>query len=1043
MRINHNIAALNTYGKLSSNQAIGSKSLEKLSSGLRINRAGDDAAGLAISEKMRGQIRGLDQASRNAQDGISMIQTSEGALAETQSILQRMKELATQSANGTNTESDRAEIQKEMNQLSSEINRIGNTTEFNTQKLLKGKDVAVVETVANQNTIVAGKAGVAAGDISALITNAKSVVADASNAEVQAGTSAATGAVKDFAVNQSSIAGVKGTASLNNGINFTVSSIGETLNGARIEIVQSTATGITAAASKTGAGSSTVYKIELGTDSEGISLFTGTTRGELYNYAKNLVETAADATKTDIKIDSMDGSVTGEELTTIVSSGTITGGVNEALGKYQFTLSNPFEEAGDTVAFAGKTFTAVFGTADASKGEFSIGADERNISNADTQAAALKNTIIHASQLGGRFADDTSATNVIKLAELANQATGINPTTATVAGGGSDDKLLITDTSGKNLKTITILKHAVLTGAVAKTNAVDTLALNTNAQTRGLNGINISFSGLTAENTNATALTSSWDAASSTLTLTGHMKNDANQATQSASIAAAVQAGLTSAGFVPGTIAAEADIATAITSTTVANSVLNGKSITFGAGQAGETARAGGANDTLQVISDGLGNLSIYLANTSPAKNNAEKIETAVHALKNGSVDFKKYVIEATGSWDSKTLGHSIVTAKGTLVGGTEEVKGNYQFDIETAFKAGDMVEVLGQVFRAVESDAAAGNGEFNVSGGSINRQASSLRDAISLNSVIKPNYNVTGSAGTIQLIEKVGSGTDLVQSDLNVRATGTQGQYSIESKELLENGAEFVVDGVEITFSDKNSHVGYADGTAVKVTSSVAEQTQALADAVNLNKDLNTNYTASVGSDGSLVLTQKEFKGNDVAPVVATKNSPLGDFTSTFQVGANSGQSMTIEVADMRSSALGITGDGTVTTVKASNGSTASYVTTASVTDGTTNTNVEFALDVSSHEKATAAIGVLDDAIAAVSAQRSQLGSYQNRLEHTINNLGTSSENLTAAESRIRDVDMAKEMMEFTKMNILSQAAQAMMAQANQQPQGVLQLLR
>ena len=112
--------------------------MEKLSSGLRINKAGDDAAGLAISEKMRGQIRGLDQASKNAQDGISLIQTAEGALNETHDILQRMRELAVQSSNDTNTDDDREEIQKEINQLTSEINRIGNTTEFNTQKLLNG-----------------------------------------------------------------------------------------------------------------------------------------------------------------------------------------------------------------------------------------------------------------------------------------------------------------------------------------------------------------------------------------------------------------------------------------------------------------------------------------------------------------------------------------------------------------------------------------------------------------------------------------------------------------------------------------------------------------------------------------------------------------------------------------------------------------------------------------------------------------------------------------------------------------------------------------
>ncbi|MDC7762496.1 flagellin Hag [Priestia aryabhattai] len=138
MRINHNITALNTYGKLNSANNAQAKSMEKLSSGLRINSAADDAAGLAISEKMRSQVRGLDQASKNAQDGISMIQTAEGALGETHDILQRMRELSVQASNDTNTSDDRNEIQKEMNQLTSEVSRIGNTTEFNTQSLLNG-----------------------------------------------------------------------------------------------------------------------------------------------------------------------------------------------------------------------------------------------------------------------------------------------------------------------------------------------------------------------------------------------------------------------------------------------------------------------------------------------------------------------------------------------------------------------------------------------------------------------------------------------------------------------------------------------------------------------------------------------------------------------------------------------------------------------------------------------------------------------------------------------------------------------------------------
>lgn len=138
MIINHNMNALNAHRNMNVNNTAAGKSMEKLSSGLRINRAGDDAAGLAISEKMRGQIRGLEQSSRNAADGISMIQTAEGALNETTNILQRMRELAVQASNDTNTTSDREEIQKEINALTEEVDRIANNTEFNTQKLLNG-----------------------------------------------------------------------------------------------------------------------------------------------------------------------------------------------------------------------------------------------------------------------------------------------------------------------------------------------------------------------------------------------------------------------------------------------------------------------------------------------------------------------------------------------------------------------------------------------------------------------------------------------------------------------------------------------------------------------------------------------------------------------------------------------------------------------------------------------------------------------------------------------------------------------------------------
>ncbi|HOK43750.1 MAG TPA: flagellin, partial [Thermoclostridium caenicola] len=167
MIINHNISALNTYRQLSINVTAGNRSLEKLSSGYRINRAGDDAAGLAISEKMRGQIRGLNMASKNAQDGISLIQSAEGALNETHSILQRMRELAVQAANGTNTDADRAEIQKEIEQLKSEIDRISTDTEFNTMKLLDGSIANTADVDTTNNDARLGEVEVINDNISA------------------------------------------------------------------------------------------------------------------------------------------------------------------------------------------------------------------------------------------------------------------------------------------------------------------------------------------------------------------------------------------------------------------------------------------------------------------------------------------------------------------------------------------------------------------------------------------------------------------------------------------------------------------------------------------------------------------------------------------------------------------------------------------------------------------------------------------------------------------------------------------------------------
>ena len=162
MRIQHNITALNAHRNLTNNNSSVGKSLEKLSSGYRINRAGDDAAGLAISEKMRAQITGLATAQKNANDGISLVQTAEGALTEVHSMLNRMVELATQSANGTYSTANRQEMQKEILRLNEEIDRISNTANFNGTKLFTS-DGATVDT-ANNNTVTKTKITLHVGD---------------------------------------------------------------------------------------------------------------------------------------------------------------------------------------------------------------------------------------------------------------------------------------------------------------------------------------------------------------------------------------------------------------------------------------------------------------------------------------------------------------------------------------------------------------------------------------------------------------------------------------------------------------------------------------------------------------------------------------------------------------------------------------------------------------------------------------------------------------------------------------------------------------
>ncbi len=568
MIINHNLMAMNTHRQLYLNNNAGAKSTEKLSSGLRINRAGDDAAGLAISEKMRGQIRGLNQASRNAQDGISMIQTAEGALNETHAILQRMRELATQAANDTNVGVDRGEIQKEINQLTSEINRIGNTTEFNTQALLKGD----------------GKSNLA-----------------------------------------------------------------------------------------------------------GTSIFT----------------------------------------------------------------------------------------------------EQKLTDGTDTKY------------------DQATVTDV-----------------AAVAASG------------------------------------DTAVYTLNGQT---------------------------------LTITFAAKDGAGQAAE------------------------------AIYNVTGSSATVN-------------------------------------LAETASADTTAAGIRSALEQM----------------------------------IAKNEVLAGNYSV-------SGDGANII---------VTANPDGEFAGSAGTI----------------VKTSGTAIGTAGSGAGL--IGKTTAAARAETTIDFTGIGSGGDI--KALLGTG--MTINGQQIEFYDANAGAYKGDAIGVNLSNAIDTGTaKAFVNAIVSQAGPQLEGVVLLQTTDGELIVQADTGGTAGNNIVVKDGGVQENFKANFQVGANQGQSMTIEISDMRAAALKITGAA----------GAEGYTGANTVTNGTNNISVEAALNVSSHESAAAAVTVINNAIETVSAMRSNLGAYQNRLEHTIKNLDTSSENLQASESRVRDLDMAKEMMEFTKNSILQQAATAMLAQANQAPQSVLQLLR
>ncbi|WP_279538771.1 flagellin N-terminal helical domain-containing protein [Paenibacillus agricola] len=939
MRINHNLAAMNTHRQLTNNTAGTNKSLEKLSSGYRINRAGDDAAGLAISEKMRGQIRGLDQASRNAQDAISLVQTAEGAMSTTHNILQRMRELSVQSANDTSTDTDRAQLQKEVEQLKSEVDRIAFTTEFNTKKLLNG---SLTGTKALQGTV----ANSAKVDVADLAASAGTAIAGASISErgsVQTVTGKGYSETAFNALDERTV-----ITDANNGFAFTTAS-GALMSGS---IANSTGAGYTRAefakaveatinAALTGANINTEsnsIKVSISNDNK--MVFTTTEAGKDASLQINATTSGSGSALAAIGFRGYQNKIEG---TLDISAG-YTVGTSTTSGEFAVTVG----DVTSTITLA----SGIAYTKDQLKTEIQSQLD------ADLGAGAV-----------------TVSDNNGKIVFTSNIKASNFTVSGTAAGVGHSALLgIATGTSG----------GVINSGSIVVSSGTNTV----NGYSTGINiaeGVNDSFK-LSVDGGTATSLTLSTKLYATKADLVNEINNQIGSNTE---LTGKVQASLS------------AD-----------------NKITF-------TSIATGSASSVTVSDpDAAGQTALGAIGYGPSAGNIKGSLDLVNGFKfSGTTDTADYY-KLTVTLGDKTR--------------TINLLDQPNIKLNTAIASGNTTKDA-----IVKGLQAALDAEFGKDAINVSTVISGVGESLQLTTnTAASKFIVAGvvasGSGAANLFSTDKTATATVgTTPTNITTTGTDAvDNTLATNSLLKDLTDSDNNKLGLSAGNVISIAGTQDGKEFKASLSVTD-TSTAGDLLGAIRSIDAFAGASVALDiakGTINIVGKNGEKYDIsnlkfsAQKSAVDTTAVGNFNRTFgdfkvtqnaqdaasdaslsmQIGANQGQTVALDINNVSASSLKIAN-----------------------------------VDVSTKEGAQSAISVVNNALESVSAERSKLGAIQNRLEYTINNLGTSSENLTASESRIRDVDMAKEMMEFTKNNILSQAAQAMLAQANQQPQGVLQLLR
>jgi flagellin len=982
MIIYHNLPAQNAQRNLYTTNSVLNKSLEKLSSGLRINRAADDAAGLVISEKMRAQVKGLNQAVRNAQDGVSLIQTAEGAMNEAHSILQRMRELAVQAANETYTSSDRQEIQKEIDALKSEVNRIANTTEFNRKKLLDGS-AAVLWSSDTLSTKVFARGGLMTLDqfgqkvigggnynLEITATPGEAEILKTDIMRVKHGDAATITYNSDSGLTGLTFNNLRsGDYALDTSITSSTGDINaqafvqgtfqqKTADGAGL-ITQATAVATLSA------NASISFEVT------GIGTANATVTVKSHQYTQDGTYTSHE--------------MTGQTLTfgagTAVTIGDVTVTLT-ATDKDNWSVGDKFvvNVTGDVDATNDEQLTLRGPGTEATKWNFNTDKIETNdptlhFYQLDTTNGELKDASITTTF--GNLAEAPAATGFTATSEITalDETSGLKAGTAytlstlvgTAAASATATKLAEysqgeqTLVTGQSVDAATASNQDILLEVVRiEGNAISFRSLSHTTATNGADAHADEVVTYTAGAEDSDTI----GTASVTLTLT---LSQASNFTMGDKIHLHVKA--------QATAAATSDVLR-IAQTAAGESAYGNQDYVLA------NSAAGTFNYSHFYLDETTGkswNVNLELTNTAITANTsatfiagaaAGTLSTGIQVGDLASLSTKLYDIDKF--WDASGRFLLAEPQHITLVQGDGTTASVWLYQNDTIKNVQDKLET------AVKNDLGQG----------------SIVNSSTTNQWVK--YVTTPVANSPESVQ----GTFVIRSGI----AGEKGEISFVGDEDLINALSLQViqnsTASRFSIDVTDAHTGELLHDDVEIAGNLLQGV--------LHKNVDVEFNANAGIKSQFDDTTKEFVLAGGAGNTENTTVHLVDNSLVLQVGANEGQDMITSIGRLNTDALGIG-----------------------------------AVLVSDFDLASKTITTLDGAINRISGQRAALGAVQNRLDHTVSNLMVAAENTTAAESRIRDLDMAQEMINFTRLQVLSQAGMAMLAQANALPGNILTLLR